>query len=426
MKKQRIYRMTALFLSMLILCTACGGNGNGSENGKKGSESNESAGKVAENSDNAQAQATAMKLVKTEGTVGVADEAGTDVPLVNEMGLYSGYGVDTKTESYAWINLDDVKLTKMDADSKISIQKKDRALKVLVEKGSLFFHVTEPLAEDESLDIRSSDTIVGIRGTCGWVTLDEWTHLELYLLDGEVEYTFQNPDTGEDESVTISAGEKVRLVQNDDGSFSFEVDSLMPEDMPVFVGIESDNEIVRQWMEMFGLTPDFFQEPGETEETEEAEPGNVVLTMPVNSNDVASAIWNQNNETVTIQSNGENATLDLDFITVREGKTLIIDEGIDVRVVFPEDYNEEEEKGANFFINGTMIVRGNLTNDNGMVYVDGGRLEVGGTFYNGAAGEIIVENGPDMPDGDATLIVNGVLENHGSLENRGTVEGTVQ
>lgn len=66
--------------------------------------------------------AAAMRLVRTEGTVAVSNGAGKNIPLRDNLGLYSGYGVNTRSESCAWISLDDVKLTKMDEKSRIAVQ----------------------------------------------------------------------------------------------------------------------------------------------------------------------------------------------------------------------------------------------------------------------------------------------------------------
>lgn len=89
------------------------------------------------------------------------------MPLLENLGLYSGYGINTHLVSYAWINLDDVKLTKLDQNSGIIIQKEGKALNIEIKSGSLFFNVTEPLGDDETMDIRTSTILVGIRGTCG-------------------------------------------------------------------------------------------------------------------------------------------------------------------------------------------------------------------------------------------------------------------
>lgn len=194
-------RILALTLALSLLLTACGGG----------------------------ASATTMRLRKAEGTVGVSDGEGKDVEPRDDLGLYSGYGVDTQTESYAWIDLDSVKLTKLDQDSEIAITKEGKKLEVEVKSGSLFFNVTEPLADDETMNIRTSTMMVGIRGTCGWVTQDTAA-----LLEGTVEVT-----AGE-QSVTISAGEMAVLTA--DGTL--EVQSFYQENIPAFIQDENLEEAI--------------------------------------------------------------------------------------------------------------------------------------------------------------------------------------
>ena len=62
-----------------------------------------------------------------------------------------------------------MKLAKLDQDSEIAITKEGKEMEIEVKSGSLFFNATEPLADDKSMNIRTSTMIVGIRGTCGWV-----------------------------------------------------------------------------------------------------------------------------------------------------------------------------------------------------------------------------------------------------------------
>ena len=61
----------------------------------------------------------------------------------------------------------------MDENSEISITKDDLKLSINVKSGGLFFNVTEPLAEDETMNIRTSSMIVGIHSTCGWVEVPD-------------------------------------------------------------------------------------------------------------------------------------------------------------------------------------------------------------------------------------------------------------
>lgn len=171
------------------------------------------------------AQATTMKLAKMLGAVGISDGEGQNVEPAEDLGLYSGYRVDTGMESYAWIDLDSVKLTKLDAESEIQITQKGKALEINVLSGNLFFNITEPLKADETLEIRTSSMLVGIRGTCGWVEVPETDKMNVYLLEGKVECA-----SGA-ETALVSAGEMAKM--SADGGI--EVSAFSAGAVPAFV-----------------------------------------------------------------------------------------------------------------------------------------------------------------------------------------------
>ena len=157
-RMMRNRQIVALLVAVALLLTACGSS----------------------------ASAAAMSLAKAEGTVGIADGDGKSVPVSEDRSLYSGYQVGTEAKSHAWISLDDVKLVKMDEESAIELRKENRNLEIFVNSGQLFFNITEPLEEDETLDIRTSTMTVGIRGTCGWVSVLEEGHMQVCVLEGKV------------------------------------------------------------------------------------------------------------------------------------------------------------------------------------------------------------------------------------------------
>ncbi len=180
-------------------------------------------------------RATTMKLIKTDGEVGVENEKGKSVDLIDNLGLYSGYGIDTQTKSFAWIDLDDTKLTKMDEKSDVDIIKDGKKLELIVNSGGLFFNVTKSLEDDESMDIRTSTTICGIRGTCGWVeSRGDTTYVG--LLDGKVECSVTVD--GKEETVILNA--KEILIVKEDGTY--EVKELTYKDVPEFVQAEIADE----------------------------------------------------------------------------------------------------------------------------------------------------------------------------------------
>ena len=127
--KKTTTRLAALALSLALLLTSCAGG----------------------------TLATTMHLRKTEGTVGVSDGEGKELTPKDNLGLYSGYQVETQAESYAWIDLDKVKLTKLDQDSEVEINKEGKKLELDVKSGSLFFNVTEPLTDDEKSELSDKE-----------------------------------------------------------------------------------------------------------------------------------------------------------------------------------------------------------------------------------------------------------------------------
>ena len=191
-------RLTALVLSLALLLTSCG---NGTS-------------------------AATMYLRKTEGAVGVSDGEGKELTPKDNLGLYSGYQVGTQAESYAWIDLDQVKLAKLDQDSEVEINKEGKKLEIDVKSGSLFFNVTEPLTDDETMNIATATMMVGIRGTCGWVTDNTAA-----LLEGTVSVTAGGQEA------TINAGEMAVLTE----SGEITVSALTAEDIPSFVREEVED-----------------------------------------------------------------------------------------------------------------------------------------------------------------------------------------
>ena len=192
-------------------------------------------------------KATTMSLVKREGDVEVRDGDGRDIEPRENLKLYSGYGVETAKGSYAWINLDDVKLVKMDVKSEIEIRKDGGDLEIKLQKGSLFFNITEPLEDDESMTIRTSTMAVGIRGTCGWVDNSDKDSVRVYILEGRVRCKGSGV-----EAVYVSAGEMAVL---DKGAEEIVVAPMTAADIPDFVleEIEDDDDLAKAILDASGI-----------------------------------------------------------------------------------------------------------------------------------------------------------------------------
>ena len=219
MKTNPLQRGISLLLAVgMVVCLALGGTACGG----------------------AGASAATMFLRKTEGAVAVSDGDGKDVAPAENLGLYSGYTVGTGAESYAWIDLDSVKLAKLDENSAAAVTKDGKNLSIDVTSGSMFFNVTEPLADDETMEIRTSSMLVGIRGTCGWMTQNA-----VGLLEGRV--TVIAGDGG----AVVNAGEMAVLTA--DGGL--EVRALSAGDVPAFVvtEVQEDDGLLQEIIGDSGL-----------------------------------------------------------------------------------------------------------------------------------------------------------------------------
>lgn len=154
---------------------------------------------------------TTVQLAKTEGTVSVTNANDRKATILKNMKLYNGYHVSTEEKSYSWINLDSTKLIKEDASSQVEIRESGKKLEVLLNSGNLFFNVTKDL-EEETLNIRTSTMVAGIRGTCGWVrVVDRW-NTYVYILEGRVECRVADPVTGQIKKTILTGGEQANFV----------------------------------------------------------------------------------------------------------------------------------------------------------------------------------------------------------------------
>ena len=188
------------------------------------------------------AAAATLRLEKAEGTVTVSTAAGRTVSTTDGMRLYSGYVLETGTDSYAYVSLDSTKAVKLDASSRGEVSKSGKKLELKAVSGKLFFNVTAPVKEDESLNIRTSTMVTGVRGTAGWVEVLDRSVSRIHLLEGTLTVTAAEPSTGELRRTVITGGQTATAAVN--GAFrpgqqtSLTVEELREEDVPAFVAVE--------------------------------------------------------------------------------------------------------------------------------------------------------------------------------------------
>ena len=196
---------------------------------------------------------TTLRLEKTQGSVTVKNASGKDLKIKSGMRLYSGSKTKTDKESYAYISLDSGKAVKLGASSEGEVRKSGKKLELKVLSGELFFDVSVPLENDESLNIRTSTMVTGVRGTVGYVVVRDRYHSEVCLLEGRLTVTGTDEVSGGITTTEITAGQKATTVMQQTAQgeqVKLTVEPLKEREVPGFVAVEvAENPVLQERIE---------------------------------------------------------------------------------------------------------------------------------------------------------------------------------
>ena len=198
MRKTVLKRLFAWVLVFAMLCCTGGAMG-------AGETTSDAAGKI--------------KLVDSEGTVTVTNSAQKPVQLSSsgEARLYSGYHIVTGKDSNAWFSLDDSKTVKLYESSEVEVRKNKRKLELLLISGALCCDVSQPVAQGETFNIRTSTMVTGIRGTMVVVDVG-WTQPgadTVTMLHGTSEVHCLAPVSGALQVFWLEAGQVLSCVRGE-------------------------------------------------------------------------------------------------------------------------------------------------------------------------------------------------------------------
>lgn len=197
--------------------------------------------------------AIVMRLMKSEGQVVLTDEKDAEKSMLENMNLYSGYHLKTGNDGEVKINMDDTRLVTLGNNSLLGFEKENKAMRLSLEEGEMFFNITEKLEDDESLDLETSTMVVGIRGTFGW--MDDKT---VYLLHGHTTIKIKDPETGIEKTLELTTGQKLELRESDNekGKWTYEKGTIQVEDIPPLAKQEvaSNSDMAKEVMKEYKLS----------------------------------------------------------------------------------------------------------------------------------------------------------------------------
>ncbi len=205
------------------------------------------------------AKASAMRLMKADGSVSLTDLSDAPLSVREGMRLYSGSTLSTGEKSRAGVLLDDAKAVTLSELSRASLHAEGKKLALNLEHGAMFFSVSKPLEADESFSIRTSAMTMGIRGTAGYVEALSDTESAITLTNGKVILSF--PGGGE---LPVPPGLRV-VVRTDESGTQVSFVPASPED---YAGPASDTAALLEDVSSAssaGLTPAQLKEAAQEE-----------------------------------------------------------------------------------------------------------------------------------------------------------------
>jgi hypothetical protein len=149
----------------------------------------------------------AVRLTGGRGTITVTDSKGKKTKVMTKMRLENGSLVTTSSKSYATVKIDSTKYIKLDSLSKAEVRKTNGKAEVLLGAGNLFFNVTSALADSEIFNIRTSNMIMSVHGTCAQVEVIDSKHTRVCLLEGSLNCKMTSLKSGESKTVILLAGQ---------------------------------------------------------------------------------------------------------------------------------------------------------------------------------------------------------------------------
>ena len=214
--------------------------------------------------------ATTMRLLKYEGTVEIEDASGESSLVMENIRFNSGDSLHTGADGYASVGLDSTKIVSLDSNTSVGFTKGAGAMQMNLTDGTLFLDVQKKLDENETLDIKTSNMTVGIRGTIIFMSdqpqEDDASKrvTNLGVLEGTAEVRYQD-ENGSKRTEQVPAGNIVELQYSEtdaDKGSKPEISPLTDDDISLFIHEEISNsdDLTRRIEEANGL-------PSETAES---------------------------------------------------------------------------------------------------------------------------------------------------------------
>lgn len=189
------------------------------------------------------ATADILKIASFSGECKVTNLRGTKKSIKEGTRLLNGDVITTGEDGTMKVLLDATKAISIDKEARVLIKKNKTKLEVVVDKGTVFFNVSKKLEDNESLNIRTSNMICGVRGTIGVVEGIDADTSSIYILEGQVEVTGRN--LKDQETVIVEKEQKVTITKDKTVNVPVKKEKIEESDISdwVYDQVEDDSDL---------------------------------------------------------------------------------------------------------------------------------------------------------------------------------------
>ena len=179
-----------------------------------------------------------MRLLRYEGDVEIEDPSGNARFVMENVRFASGESMRTGAGSTASVSLDEGRIVSLDEETRVEFAQSGNSMLLTLTDGTLMLDVAEKLGDDETLEIATSTSVVGIRGTVVFVSVrpdgaadgaglhellstpaSGGAMTTLGVLEGTAQFDYRD-ESGAQKRIMVAAGQKATVVDSDENGLA--------------------------------------------------------------------------------------------------------------------------------------------------------------------------------------------------------------
>lgn len=174
---------------------------------------------------------TGISLETYTVDVELVDEEGKKEKITQGMILNDGDSVTTGNTGEAYLTLGAARSLRMLANGEIQVHKEEKAPRIVMKKGAMFFCMDNPYRLTETPELVAGAMSVSLNEVVGYIYYDGKGEARIWVMNGEVQIVTRDEVSGEQFAETLTPGERAFVAFGDSG-ISCTVEKAFLDELP--------------------------------------------------------------------------------------------------------------------------------------------------------------------------------------------------